>query len=217
MGIMSAGGTPTLAPFAGGGGGGSDPPSAADPAARQWFYVDPRGETQGPCSIAHFHVWLRRLQGSSSLRSEYEQFRAVTVWRVCFLSFSHLLSNPPPPPPLPPMRALVACAQSPSLMPTPQTSCPHFLPNSALQVQPPSTTRNDKTNCLWSSYCFGGDHEWSCQGKIGQGETEGGSLKDGGTGSGVFEVLRFSCREHNGSVDQIRFQSFFNDRTAFAD
>ena len=79
-------------------------PGAADPDARQWFYLDPCGRTQGPCTIANFHVWLRRLRADAALRTEYHQFLGVAVWRVstlppstpfthtsCTLAFTHIV------------------------------------------------------------------------------------------------------------------------------
>lgn len=47
-----------------------------------WFYVDPEGQSQGPCSIAHFLEWLRELSRLPALAREYQQFQAVGVWRA---------------------------------------------------------------------------------------------------------------------------------------
>ena len=47
-----------------------------------WYYVDPKGHSQGPCSIVHFHEWLQELSRLPALAQEYQQFQAVGVWRA---------------------------------------------------------------------------------------------------------------------------------------
>ncbi|KAK9863385.1 hypothetical protein WJX84_001687 [Apatococcus fuscideae] len=42
-----------------------------------WFYTDPEGHPQGPCSIAHFHAWLLELSRLPVLAREYKEFQAV--------------------------------------------------------------------------------------------------------------------------------------------
>lgn len=50
-------------------------------------------QTQGPCSIAQFQGWLRKMGGTPALRTEFEQFKAVSVWRVRILSSKVTLSS----------------------------------------------------------------------------------------------------------------------------
>ena len=38
--------------------------------------------TQGPCSIAQFQKWLHGMASKPHLEVEYEQFKAVAVWKV---------------------------------------------------------------------------------------------------------------------------------------
>lgn len=53
----------------------------ADPISKLWYYLDPQGNAQGPCSITQFHVWLHQLRSDAVMRKEYEQLKAVSVWR----------------------------------------------------------------------------------------------------------------------------------------
>eukprot|EP00210_Caulerpa_lentillifera_P003115 g2977.t1 len=46
-----------------------------------WFYVDPRGNTQGPCTIQQFRSWLKTLAEDPQYVDEHQQFRGVSVWR----------------------------------------------------------------------------------------------------------------------------------------
>ena len=46
-----------------------------------WFYIDPEGRSQGPCSITHFFTWLLEMSRLPSLAAEYRQFQSVGVWR----------------------------------------------------------------------------------------------------------------------------------------
>ncbi|BDA46147.1 hypothetical protein COCOBI_08-2390 [Coccomyxa sp. Obi] len=56
-------------------------PSAVDEGCMEWFYLDPKGETQGPCSIADFKKWLGAMRVNANLRREYEEFLNCWVWR----------------------------------------------------------------------------------------------------------------------------------------
>lgn len=60
------------------GGGGS---SHIDESEKVWYYMDPQGVTQGPCSIQQFKGWLDYLGKAPNYVREYEQFRSVRVWR----------------------------------------------------------------------------------------------------------------------------------------
>ena len=46
-----------------------------------WYYVDPQGNTQGPCTIAQFRSWLRTLAEDPRFADEYKQFMSVDVWK----------------------------------------------------------------------------------------------------------------------------------------
>ena len=46
-----------------------------------WYYLDPQGQTQGPCSIKQFKEWLVSLGSDPRFRAEHEQFRQVEVWQ----------------------------------------------------------------------------------------------------------------------------------------
>ena len=46
-----------------------------------WFYVDPQGNTQGPCTIAQFRSWLRTLADDPQFADEHKQFMSVDVWK----------------------------------------------------------------------------------------------------------------------------------------
>lgn len=45
-----------------------------------WFYKDPAGLQQGPCSISQFRTWLSHMSQREDLSAQYEQFKAVDVW-----------------------------------------------------------------------------------------------------------------------------------------
>jgi len=46
-----------------------------------WFYVDPQGNTQGPCTIQQFRSWLKTLAEDPQFVDEHKQFRGVSVWK----------------------------------------------------------------------------------------------------------------------------------------
>ena len=46
-----------------------------------WYYVDPQGNTQGPCTIAQFRSWLRTLAEDPKFADEHKQFMSVDVWK----------------------------------------------------------------------------------------------------------------------------------------
>lgn len=46
-----------------------------------WYYVDPQGNTQGPCTIAQFRSWLRTLAEDPQFADEHKQFMSVDVWK----------------------------------------------------------------------------------------------------------------------------------------
>ncbi|KAK9906608.1 hypothetical protein WJX75_004899 [Coccomyxa subellipsoidea] len=56
-------------------------PSKHDEHRMEWLYLDPKGETQGPCSIADFKKWLGALRVQAHMRREYEEFQSCLVWR----------------------------------------------------------------------------------------------------------------------------------------
>ncbi|KAG2489458.1 hypothetical protein HYH03_012094 [Edaphochlamys debaryana] len=59
-------------------------PSAdgADPeAAEVWWYQDPMGQTQGPCSIRQFRSWLVFLTQDEQYGEELAKFLACAVWQ----------------------------------------------------------------------------------------------------------------------------------------
>ncbi|KAK9906350.1 hypothetical protein WJX75_000376 [Coccomyxa subellipsoidea] len=47
-----------------------------------WYYIDPQGKTQGPCTIRQFREWLRHMRGDRNLHEELKRFSEVSVWRV---------------------------------------------------------------------------------------------------------------------------------------
>ncbi|PNG99192.1 hypothetical protein TSOC_015035, partial [Tetrabaena socialis] len=53
----------------------------AGEAAEEWWYVDPSGRTQGPCSIRQFRSWIKYLAQDESYKEEYNEFRTCAVWR----------------------------------------------------------------------------------------------------------------------------------------
>ncbi|KXZ41289.1 hypothetical protein GPECTOR_576g627 [Gonium pectorale] len=70
----AAAATATVAAATGGGGGKED--------AVVWYYIDPHGQQQGPCSISQFRSWLKYLAENPDMRSEYDKFRVCTVWQA---------------------------------------------------------------------------------------------------------------------------------------
>jgi len=48
---------------------------------QEWYYTDPQGTTQGPCSIAEFSEWLTTLGADPQYREEYLKFKEVCVWK----------------------------------------------------------------------------------------------------------------------------------------
>ena len=64
----------------------AEPPVVApineDPDDKSWFYIDPQGATQGPCSINQFKAWLTSLETDPRFNKEYEQFKSVEVWQT---------------------------------------------------------------------------------------------------------------------------------------
>eukprot|EP01024_Parvocaulis_polyphysoides_P037063 TRINITY_DN32965_c0_g1_i1.p1 TRINITY_DN32965_c0_g1~~TRINITY_DN32965_c0_g1_i1.p1 ORF type:complete len:265 (-),score=46.77 TRINITY_DN32965_c0_g1_i1:175-969(-) len=52
-----------------------------DKFSKEWYYMDPQGSTQGPCSIEQFKQWLENMKKDDKLLSEYEKFKSVTVWK----------------------------------------------------------------------------------------------------------------------------------------
>ncbi len=49
---------------------------------RQRASVGLQGTTQGPCSVGQFQKWLHGMASKPHLKVEYEQFKAVHVWKV---------------------------------------------------------------------------------------------------------------------------------------
>eukprot|EP01025_Chloroclados_australasicus_P045225 TRINITY_DN4935_c0_g2_i10.p2 TRINITY_DN4935_c0_g2~~TRINITY_DN4935_c0_g2_i10.p2 ORF type:complete len:422 (-),score=46.34 TRINITY_DN4935_c0_g2_i10:297-1562(-) len=49
--------------------------------SKEWYYMDPQGATQGPCSISQFKQWLEYMKNDGELQTEYEKFKSVTVWK----------------------------------------------------------------------------------------------------------------------------------------
>jgi len=47
-----------------------------------WYYVDPQGNTQGPCTIQQFRSWLRTLAEDDKFADEHKQFMSVDVWKA---------------------------------------------------------------------------------------------------------------------------------------
>ncbi|GIM16771.1 hypothetical protein Vretimale_19361 [Volvox reticuliferus] len=52
-----------------------------DEAAMVWFYIDPMGQKQGPCSIQQFRSWLKYLGQNAAFQDDYEKFRTCSVWK----------------------------------------------------------------------------------------------------------------------------------------
>jgi len=48
---------------------------------QEWYYTDPQGATQGPCSISEFDEWLTTLGSDPEYREEYLKFKDVRVWK----------------------------------------------------------------------------------------------------------------------------------------
>lgn len=71
--------------------------------AKCWYYIDPQGRTQGPCSLAQFGQWIEHLSRNTDLTVEYEQFKTVSVWkdgascRVSLMALLHTPFSPSPP------------------------------------------------------------------------------------------------------------------------
>jgi hypothetical protein len=72
----------------GGGGGGSGLAHALGMGRRYeddekiWYYLDPQGSTQGPCSIKQFKEWLFFLGKDPGYQREHDQFRQVEIWQA---------------------------------------------------------------------------------------------------------------------------------------
>ena len=47
-----------------------------------WYYLDPQGSTQGPCSIKQFKEWLFFLGKDPGYEREHDQFRQVEIWQA---------------------------------------------------------------------------------------------------------------------------------------
>ncbi|KAL0054252.1 hypothetical protein WJX82_006133 [Trebouxia sp. C0006] len=50
--------------------------------AKVWYYLDPKGNTQGPCSLEQLIFWLDLLKHEKAYQKEYEDFKEVSVWIV---------------------------------------------------------------------------------------------------------------------------------------
>lgn len=46
-----------------------------------WYYVDPQGSKQGPCTIEQFRGWLKTLAEDPQYKEEHKQFMSVNVWK----------------------------------------------------------------------------------------------------------------------------------------
>ncbi|DBB04614.1 TPA: hypothetical protein ACH3X1_012684 [Trebouxia sp. C0004] len=48
--------------------------------AKVWYYLDPKGNAQGPCSLEQLIFWLDRLKHEKDYQKEYKDFKEVSVW-----------------------------------------------------------------------------------------------------------------------------------------
>lgn len=86
MGMPGPGAGPMVPPggvggvMAGGGSARTSGPPASD-EEHVWYYIDPQGNTQGPCSMQQLRQWIVFLSNSERYVAEYEQFKSVQVWR----------------------------------------------------------------------------------------------------------------------------------------
>lgn len=65
-------------------GNGMRPPNAEFSHSEDecaWFYVDPQGSKQGPCTIEQFRGWLKTLAEDPQYKEEHKQFMSVNVWK----------------------------------------------------------------------------------------------------------------------------------------
>ncbi|KAA6422404.1 MAG: hypothetical protein FRX49_07579 [Trebouxia sp. A1-2] len=66
--------------------------------AKVWYYLDPKGNTQGPCSLEQLIFWLELLKHEKHYQKEYEDFKEVSVWiasmavRIPLTALMHLHS-----------------------------------------------------------------------------------------------------------------------------
>lgn len=60
------------------GGGGPTPLPAADDLA--YFYIDPAGQQQGPCSAKQFYSWVSTMSTRPDLAAQLRQFKEAMVW-----------------------------------------------------------------------------------------------------------------------------------------
>lgn len=59
------------------GGGGVRRP---DVESQVWFYTDPKGAQQGPCSVAQFRAWVKTMKSSPGLAQALAQFESAPAW-----------------------------------------------------------------------------------------------------------------------------------------
>lgn len=48
-----------------------------------WYYIDPKGEQQGPCTVTNFKAWLQYLEKpGEDMEEECARFKTVEVWHT---------------------------------------------------------------------------------------------------------------------------------------
>lgn len=52
-----------------------------DIQAKCWYYVDPQGLTQGPCTLQNFRNWLGTMSASAEHQQQYADFLRARVWK----------------------------------------------------------------------------------------------------------------------------------------
>jgi hypothetical protein len=47
-----------------------------------WYYLDPEGAQQGPCSIKQFKGWVAHMRAQPKLSEQLQQFQLSPVWQA---------------------------------------------------------------------------------------------------------------------------------------